>query len=406
MILSSKSILSKVIPFILGMTLLFSCNHLKDENKIQKEITYFDDIEIINSFNHQVSNSLELDTILIKPELGVGKGFIQMANDELLFLDMLRTEVRPILPNYQLGRPYLTQGDGPNQVPNFQSFYSLGKEHLFISGWTYFIYDSNWKMKQKGAFQFYTNDQLNEIMNNPRADMAAVYEFKYYEQEPILTKDQLLVKIESSNPKFNFVMHRDYYQHARIAAMVNLNTGKIVEMLGRKPPKYLEYNFIPHHDHHYWDKTEAGQVFVSYEPDSLIYICDEKLKPIKAFGTSGIQMNTDYYEVNTVLDYDSYWYPSYTRKGYYKHIHVLENGKWVLRTYNQGTSDPLAKGYGDNPKRLQVYKDYKLILDAPVPSFFKVIGERDGYIYADGSAENPENEEIIIYRFRLNELSS
>ncbi len=378
--------------------LVISCN-----SKEPKTAAYYANYDLhLSSALNDTQSIINIDTLKITHPDGVGKGFSRIVNGELIFFDLARTEVRRITNQFELGEYLLTKGDGPNQIPSFQSFGSSANQNLLLSNWTFFNFDKDWNYLNKGAISFYSNSELNEIGSNPKPEMAGIYELKYYEQEPLFIHDKLLIKIESSNPRYNFVMHKNYYEEARIAAEVNLNTKKIDEILGRKPPIYTNYNLIPHHDHHYWDINSANEIYLSFEPDSLIYICDDKLVPQRAFGVAGINMQQDYYEVTNVEDYDSYWFLSQTSKGYYKHLKVIEEDRLVFRTYNQGTSETTF-GYGDNPKRMQVYKDFELIADVPVPSFFKVIGKMGEYYYADGSTENRENEEIVLYRFKLND---
>lgn len=390
------------IRVILSITLIFFIIIGCDTNSTTTE-NYYSNLEIVGIQSSINKNSkLDIDTFLISHPEGIGKGFSKVVNGELIFFDLARMEVRRITNEFELGEYHLTKGDGPNQIPSFQSFASKANQNYLLSSYTFFSFDQDWNYLNKGGISFYTNNELAEIGSDPKPDMVGIYELKYYEQEPLFVNDKLLIKIESSNPKYNFVMHKNYYEEARIAAEINLKSKNIDRILGRKPPIYINYNLIPHHDHHYWDINSDNKVYLSFEPDSLIYICDNDLVPQKAFGVAGINMRQDYHEVTTVEDYDSYWFLAQTTKGYYKHLKVIEEDGLVFRTYNQGTSEKTFS-YGENPKRMQIYKDFELIADVPVPSFFKVIGKVGEYYYADGSVENQENEEVILYRFKLNE---
>lgn len=383
------------------MVLFLSCGS-KPQDIV--ETNFYDNLPLVEQENLSLFQNITLDTIKVAYPEGVGESFLSIINDDLYHLDVLRVQVQRINENFTLGELVLTRGDGPNEIKSFESFSSTGSQHLFLSGWTYFIYDKQWQLQSRGVLEFYTDDELGSIATDPKADMIGVYELKYYEQKHFLRDNQLLIKIESSNPLFNFIMNREYYEDARIAGLVDLETGEITQMLGRKSPTYKDFSFIPHHDQHYWDITENDSIFVSFEPDSLIYICDQNLQPVRAFGVAGQNMQQDYYQVNNYDDYASYWFLAQTSTGYYKHLNVFENGKLVFRTYNQGIDNTKVVDYGSNPKRLQVYQDFQLIADVPVPSYFKIIGRIGDYFYADGSAENRNNEEIILYSFKLSEL--
>src|SRR5690606_14153614 len=113
---------------------------------------------------------------------------------------------------------------------------------------------------------------------------------KYWENQPHIVDDKLWINIESSNPKFNFLMHESYYRDSRIVGEVNLNTGEVENILGRKPPIYLNYKFIPHNDVFYL--MPYGDDFIlSFHPDSAIYIVDKRLNLKSYFGAKGIEMD-------------------------------------------------------------------------------------------------------------------
>lgn len=393
--------MSKLLIFystVLCAVLIFSCDAQVSETP------YYNDYTTLEASDSEILQNLLLDTLLIEHPEGVGKAFFSIINEELYLFDVLRAQVNRIHEDFSLGETVLNKGDGPDEIQRFQSFSSNGEQHVFLSGYTYFIYDNNWEIQNKGELEFNTDKDLDAVINNPKADIIGIYELKYYEQKHFLRGNELWIQIESSNPKLNFLMHREYYEEARIAGVVDLNDGEIKKILGRKSPSYRNYNFIPHHDQHYWDLSEDGTMFISFEPDSLIYICDNNLRPLKAFGRAGIAMKQNYKELDTYEDYESYWFYSQSSKGYYKHLNVFENGKLVFRTYNQGINPTLVRDLSSNPKRMQVYQDYQLIADVPVPGYFKILGKMGDYFYADGSAENRNNEELILYRFRLNDL--
>jgi hypothetical protein len=394
-----NSSLLKALAFSIACLFTISCSSKED---ISEKNNHFSNLEISQfATSNRLKTNLELDTIIISHPEGVGKAFTKIVDDELIFFDILRAEVRKVTNSFELGEYLLTRGDGPNQVPRITTFTANETQRVFLSGWTFHCFDENWNYKSKGVMALNSPD-IVEIANNPKPDMIGLYELNYYENEPMFVRDKIFIKITSSIPKLNYVMHKEFYEEGRIAAEVNLNTFKVDKILGRKTPVYTNYNLIPHHDTHYWDINSNEEIYLSFEPDSLIYVCDENLVPQRAFGVAGINMQQNYYEVTTVEDYDAYWFLAQTTKGYYKHLKVIEEDNLVFRTYNQGTNE-LTFGYGDNPKRMQLYKDFELIADVPVPTFFKVIGKMGDYYYADGSAENRENEDIVLYRFKLND---
>lgn len=399
-----------VVILFIPLFFMFSCQPAdeKQTEEVQEveevkeieEVSYAN-IESIGKAPSKSINSLELSKIEIQ-DIGnpVGKGFSYVLDNQLLFFDLAREEVLEIDPETGSQKVIITKGEGPNEVPRFESFTHSEDMRVFLDGYAFFVYDSNWEQVGRNSFRFYENDELSEIEANPSGEMIGVYEFKFWENQPHIVDDKLWINIESSNPKFNFLMNESYYRDSRIVGEVNLNTGEVENILGRKPPIYLNYKFIPYNDVFYL--MPYGDDFIlSFHPDSAIYIVDKRLNLKSYFGAKGIEMDQAYREMSEIEEYSTSFQDAWTKKGYYKHVYGSKEDNVVMRTYTLGNKNQEILNYGDNPKRLQIFKNFQLIGDVEVPTYFKVIGRIGEYYYADGSGENPDNEEILIYRFKI-----
>ena len=114
--------------------LVISCN-----SKEPKTASYYANYDLhLSSALNDTQSIINIDTLKITHPDGVGKGFSRIVNGELVFFDLLRTEVRRITNEFELGEYLLTKGDGPNQIPSFQSFGSSANQNLLLSSWTVF----------------------------------------------------------------------------------------------------------------------------------------------------------------------------------------------------------------------------------------------------------------------------
>lgn len=379
--------------FILLFALTFSCTQPKTE-----ELSETAGSELPKNIAIQ---DLELDQVKFDYEGFVGKGSVEIEDDKLLYLDRLNMQLIEFNQDGQLLGIPITRGDGPSEIPRFQIYTSSGEQKFFMNGWTIFEFDEANNLSNRTVLDFAYDSGLIEIESSPRVDDAGIYEVKYWANQIEVRDGFLYTKIESSHPDFNFVMHRTYYENAPIYAKVDLKTGKVVELVGKRPAIYQNFSHIPHFDYYFHDFLDS-EIYISFEPDSLIYILNDDFEVQEAFGSKGIGMNQSYREVSTVEDWEDYWRINQTQKGFYKDIKVIPEDELVFRTYTTGNPDPNSTDLGTNPQRLQIYHQKRLIGDVKVPNFFKVIGKIGEYYYADGSDDNPDNEEIVCYRFKLN----
>ncbi|RAI85741.1 hypothetical protein [Algoriphagus yeomjeoni] len=348
-----------------------------------------------------VITNLELEQVQFNYEGFVGKGSVELEEDKLLFLDRLSMQVIEFNKDGEFLRIPISNGEGPSEIPVFQTYTSYKGRKYFMNGWTLFEFNESNSLLNRTLLDFSHSSDIKEVESNPKVDDIGIYEVKYWGNQLEVRDGFLYTKIESSNPGFNFVMHKEYYEKAPLYGKVDLNTGKVVELLGKRPAIYQNYSYLPHFDYYFHDFL-AEEIYISFEPDSLIYILNEDFEVQEAFGNKGVGMDQSYREVSTVEDWEDYWRINQTQKGFYKYIKVIPEDELVFRTYTAGNPDPNSFELGTNPQRMQVYHQKRLVGDVEVPNFFSVIGKIGDYYYADGSLDNPDNEEIVVYKFKLN----
>lgn len=367
----------------------------------QQKTDELSNIETSQLSKNIVIQNLELEQVSFNYEGFVGKGSVEIEMDKLLFLDRLSMQVLEFDQEGNfLGIP-IANGEGPAEIPKFQIYARAEGNRYFMDGYAISEYNGANELSRRKLIDFYHNSDMKDIESNPRFDDAGIYEVKYWANQIEVRDGYLYTKIESTNPGFNFVMHREYYEKAPLYGKVDLSTGKVVELLGKRPAIYQNYNHFPHFDYYFHDFLEE-EIYISFEPDSLIYILNEDFEVQEAFGNKGVGMDQSYREVSTVEDWEDYWRINQTQKGFYKYIKVIPEDELVFRTYTTGNLDPNSFELGTNPQRMQIYLQKRLIGDVEVPNFFSVIGKIGDYYYADGSLDNPDNEEIVVYKFKLN----
>lgn len=377
--------------FLIVFHLFYSCGQKKEING---------SLEIIRNIPQIKINEIYLDTISIGYDGFIGKGFSVISGEKIHFLNLLKMELIEFDQNGEFLGVLISSGEGPSEIPKFQSYLEGKGDKYFMDGYTIFTYDSLNNLKQRKMIDFYHRSSMESVETNPDPNDPGVYEVKYWSNELGVINNFLYTKIESSNPKFNFVMHEEYYRNAKLYAKIDLSTGKVLEILGKRPLSYLNYRFIPHFDYFYHDFLQ-DEIYLSFEPDSLIYITDLNFEFKEAFGNKGKFMDSEYIQVNNIEDWESYWKNNRVHKGFYKYLKYFPEDDILFRTYTLGNEDHTKFEYEDNPQRLQIYKNKTLIGDVKVPNTFKVIGKIGDFYYADGSIDNPNNEKIVVYRFKL-----
>lgn len=201
----------------------------------------------------------------------------------------------------------------------------------------------------------------------------------------------------------SFHSHRyaydSYYANAHIMGLFDASTFQIIKVVGQKSPRFLDYQYIPNHDFSYFDYA-SDTLFVSHEPDSLIFVYNKDFEPLYTFGNAGIDMNMDYKESQNIDEADSHYDYSRAREGYYAYIKYFPEQNILIRTYKTGSKSSAARYIFENPTRVQVYRNNTLIADFAARPRSRIMGYKTPYFYADGIVDE-QNERLGVYRFKL-----
>ena len=323
-------------------------------------------------------------------------GSISYRNDTMFFVDYRFNWVYLFNKDGKKIKRLLGQGRGPAEIPAgiIQAHVPLLNGGHFFIGVSYDIYQygNNFSKLYSNRLAWsheYTTKQ--EILKNPYPDRMLVYDINneiYY--KPRIFDDNVYLPIYSACPSFNFLSD-NYYEYGRIMAQVELKTGKIKKIMGRRSPEYKKQKYLVF-DFYSFDISAKSNFYINFPPDSLIYVYDENFKPIKTFGLAGKNMDTKYRKLQNGNNRKELWQSEIENKGYYTWIEYFDGQDLLFRSY--------TKGKHSQTDGLQIYKSNVLVADVDVPKKFRIEGYIAPYFYSNCFIDE-ENEKMWVYKFEL-----
>ena len=373
----------------LCILLLFSCQEqLENKYFIQPE-NIQPDIKI---------SGLELETIKLDSIQSSYVGYSKIINDSIYFTDKMFCKVYKFDKEGVFYNTFLRKGKGPKEIPigQIQGFTSTDNNEYLFFGASYDIsvFNNNWERINTLQINWQINNSRSEMMKNPSPEMTGLYAPSYYKLILRTYNNNLYFPISSQSPNFNFVNSKLYYEQGRILAKMDIKTGKVTKLLGRYSPFYKDYEFLGQFSLINFDITKNGEFYVSYEPDSLIYYYDKDFTIKKVFGFNGRNMNVHYDEVGTINEFQNNLEKQRKLCGFYTYLEYIDERGLLFRNYQKGS-------HADT-NGLQIYKNGIFIGDVDVPvGFKKIIGYIHPYFYSNIIIDE-KNENMKIYRFKLN----
>lgn len=379
--------------FIFGICLFFlNCSNSYDYDNDKLE-SYFN----INpsSIKELAIEKIQLEEIHLDSVPSSYLGNLTYRNDSLFFTDEKFCRLFIFNSKGHLIGNALGQGHGPTEIPSGQIISHVplkNGNHLFV-GVSYdgYLFDNKFNRLNQFRFNWEIKRSKNEIIKNPYPDHMDLYDINDEEKFKIRHyDDKVYFPIYSLCPTFD-MFAKDYYKYGRIIGMMDINTGKLEKIMGRRSPEYLKYNFLVF-DYNTFDISDKSYFYITYPPDSLIYKFNRDLELIDAFGCAGINMNTEYTEVKMPSDLRNLWQSEQLEKGYYSWIEYIDEHDLLFRSY--------TKGSHSETDGLQIYKKKILIGDLDVPKNFSVEAFIHPYYYSNVFIDE-EKETMKVFRFKL-----
>ncbi len=377
--------IKKTIFLLYSLLTIYSCNDNKPEYTAIKH-TNLKNIK----FTH-----LSYDTILLNGEGLSMEGHFVINNNKLLFCD----EVFALIQIYDLDgkklKRKLGRGPGPNEVADLYRVVSsntqTGDFVILDKSWRVYLFNKKFERQSTSRIDFRNMQSMNDLYNNPDIENPGLYELEYFNATINSNGKLLLIPITTEHPKLNSFANNctKYYRDSYLMALIDIESGKVKQLLGKRPPIYREYQYLPNFN---FIKCLWIDDYIYYttEIDPNIYIMDLDGRLTMSFGASGKEMATNYTETKTLNESESNFFAHRKLFGYYNFL--KEGDGLIFRGYQKG-GDATTDG-------MQVYKDKVLIADIDIPKGSEYIGYSAGYHFLMISMDN-EKEYFMLGKFKL-----
>lgn len=348
-------------------------------------------------------NSVDIDTIVFDSIESSYTGFFKVNNDQIHFIDQRFGWIFSFDGEGKLKNKSLGQGKGPNEINTgfIDGYVNLKNgKHVFMgSSFDVHVHDTKYEREKMFTIDWQIDKSAEEIIvDNFDPGQPVLYSPFYFifnlEQ---YSDNSVIMPLETNNKYFNGFEHEAFYKNSRIFGELNLETGKITNIFGRKSPEYLNYKYLMAYSMFHFDVDNKKNIYINHEIDSLIYVYNNYESNNYTFGNSGRDMITDYKEIN---EFDGkklrHILSDYKPKtSYYTYVEYFEDQDLFFRSYHR-PDDLGVDG-------LQIYKGTVLIADVDVPKNFKVTGYIAPYFYSDAILYEDELK-LEAYRIKLPEI--
>jgi len=340
-------------------------------------------------------NPLALDTVSINLDITSGVGSFLIYRDTLVFIDELYSTLYLFDENFNEVDRRFGRGNGPSEVSGRIVGFAAKGGRLIVLGpsYDYYVLDiGSGEVMQRGLLRFDDESQNNpnEVMNNPRPEYKEIYEVDYPGlQLQFLNDDEVIFNITTSHPLFNAFSHREFYESARVLAVLDIVSGRLSEIYGRMSPIYQSWRFLPYLSSVKLGGGDENGFFLGFEADTLVYFFSAPDELQFAFGNAGRRMKTDYEQVEGTEDYVQYYKELRPKYGFYTFLKHFPELDLLFRGYRRSESEEVDG--------LQIYHGNVLIGDVDVPKGFSVIGFRNNMFYGEiKSEEGLSSEEMPV----------
>ncbi|MCH8569581.1 MAG: hypothetical protein LAT67_15010 [Balneolales bacterium] len=176
---------------------------------------------------------------------------------------------------------------------------------------------------------------------------------------------------------FNFTTDL-FAEEARIIALMDKQTGEVMEIKGRYPPAYRNNSGPRAFPFFFYDVKPNGNFIFSFAGDPLLHVLDEDFKQVRSFGVPGDGMNMDYRPIPQNLEDRDFaeWIMDQSEEfDFYTSLKYFPESALLLRGY-------ILNDNADYDG-MQVYRDGVLIADFNVPAGFRIAGYSNSVYYSE-----------------------
>lgn len=233
--------------------------------------------------------TLSLDTILIKGIESSYTGYVDVYNDSLCFIDARFGWIFLFDQNGKMVMKRLGQGRGPMELNtsyvDAYCFLNDGRKVFIGSSLDAHVHSKDGYRLEQNTIQWrgqYDYSNIGDVPYPP-SDELSLYSFSY-EQLILREHDNFLyANVQSEHENFN-MFKRAFYEEGRILAKIDMNDWKVVDIIGRRSPEYLKYQYVGHLSYVSFDISSKGDFYINYEIDPAIYVYDRDFNLKYSFG--------------------------------------------------------------------------------------------------------------------------
>ena len=308
-------------------------------------------------------------------------------NDSIYCFDKVLDYLYSVSLDGKVGTKQMGFGNGKGEIPikSPDLCYNKGKNSFVAFGTNndIYLYDVSNKKTSKIELK-----PCEETMSYKKATSYTLWD------EILLASNDnnLYYNILGDSEDVSLFDNEDYFGKGAILMKIDLKKGTMTPV-GNYPSFYNENrNKLRHLSHIYFDINDKGDIYTSFQADSLIYHYDCEFNLKESFGYSASEMNTNYTDSGCgVEQVGNAFYKDTETVGYYYWMKYVDG--YIFRSYRT-SFDAAEDG-------LQVYEGSTLIADIKVPKNLKVIGKVGDYFVTEIFCDET-NEKLGFCRFKLN----
>jgi hypothetical protein len=243
------------------------------------------------------------------------------------------------------------------------SHYSNG--YVSIFGREYTLLDNDLEIKSIKKIKFLGGEQLKSILSVPNANNMTAYELnERYKNFYQISKNEIIVSIESEAPSFNPYNTLQYFIKSRPFGIVNVEKGTLAPVPITRSSLYKDKCCLTVQDASYLVKKDS-LFYIQFAADSLIYVYNKDFNQKYAFGLLGKFLQNKIYNDGLDIAFDQEKYLNLEKKA-----NLIE----ALFILKKDLICRIIKNNSSKEKYLQIYKGVSLIYEKEIPFTFKFIG--------------------------------
>lgn len=338
----------------------------------------------------------QIDSVRVDVQQASGRGNFYMADSSIYFADTYYMSLFQYdAETGELLSRHWGKGQGPGELPSFLYAYPLeGKEGTFFlidNAMRMYTYDNaDFSPVDKGVIRFGWEKKGHDNLSSPSA--YNVMEMTDFGINFASLNDSTIILPLSIVNRFQDGLNTTRYEKGHILGEVNLNDMKVKRVFGRFPAVYQEHP-TPFFEFFSY-ALQQDTLYVSHATDSLIYVYKYPDTLLYTMGYEAPSVDRGYtvgYDVDfSAFQEDASHVGANIGLTYVDELGLL--ARTVLCSFSTGCVV------------LQLYDGADLVLEQPMPAFFRLLGYRDGWFY--GTRIIPietedENMYFVFYRFKV-----